>query len=138
MAYCEKADLVKRFGAVELAQLTDETAAHSADDSEISEACDEASSLIDSYLSTRYSVPIDPAPTMVRKWACDLVRKALWKDRANDDHPVSKNAAAALAQLRDVAKGVAGLPDADGDVPAVTGGVAYATPSAVFDTTGLL
>lgn len=138
MAYCAKADLVQRFGVAELAQLTDETAAQSPDDSEITNACDEASSLIDSYLSTRYDVPLDPVPTMVRKWACDLTRKALWKDRAGPDSVVSKNADAVLAQLRDVAKGVAGLPDATGTTPTVTGGAAYATPTPVFDTTGLL
>lgn len=139
MPYCVKADLVKRFGSAELAQLTDETAAQSPDDTEITEACDEASSLIDSYLATRYTVPLaDPPSTMVRKWACDIARKYLWKDRAGPDSVVTQNFLAALAQLKDVAKGIAALPDADGELPTVTAGIVYATPDAIFDTTGLL
>lgn len=138
MAYATQADLVERFGKAELAQLTDETAATSTDDSEVTKALDEASSLIDAYLSPRYSVPLSSVPTMVRKWCCDFARKALWKDRASADSAVSVNADAAMAQLRDVAKGLAGLPDAAGAVPDSAGGFAYATPDAVFDTTGLL
>jgi phage gp36-like protein len=137
-AYCAKADLIRRFGAKELAELTDETAAHSSDDDEITDACDEASSLIDSYLSTRYTVPLDPAPTMVRKWACDLARKDLWKDRAGPDSVVTLNAEAAMSQLKDVAKGLSGLPGADGSAPIPTGGIAYTTPTTVFNTDGLL
>jgi len=138
VAYCAKSDLVQRFGNDELSQLTDETAAHSADDSEVTNACDEASSLIDSYLAARYGVPLSPVPTMVRKWACDIARKFVWKDRAGADSVVTLNYEAALSQLKDVAKGVAALPSAAGVLPSVVGGMAFTTPTAVFDTTGLL
>jgi phage gp36-like protein len=137
-AYCAKADLVERFGSVELAQLTDETAAASPDDGEITKACDEASSLIDAYLSARYTVPLSPVPTMVRMWACAIARKLLWKDRAQPESAVAVAFNQTMGQIRDVAKGVAGLPDAGGAKPAAVGGIAYATPTAVFDTSGLL
>lgn len=137
-AYATQADLTERFGAAELAQLTDESAATSPDDTEVGKACDEASSLIDAYLSTRYTTPLDPVPTIVRKWACDIARAALWKDRADKDSAVKLNAADAMAQLRDVAKGIAGLPDATGVAATSTGGFASTTPCAGFDTTGLL
>jgi phage gp36-like protein len=137
-AYCAKADLVERYGSVELAQLTDETSAHSADDGEITKACDEASSLIDSYLSARYAVPVSPVPTMVRMWACAISRKLLWKDRAGGDSAVTLAFDTAMSQLKDVAKGIAGLPSSTGALPAQTGGMAYSTPSAVFDTEGML
>jgi phage gp36-like protein len=114
-AYCNKADLVERFGAAELAQLTDETAAAAVDDSEVTKACDEATSLVDAYLSTRFIVPVaDPVPTIVRKWACDIARKFLWKDRAREGSPVLANYDAAISQLKDAAKGMIGLPDAVG------------------------
>lgn len=138
MPYCVKADLVKRFGSAKLAQLTDETAAHSTDDSEISDACDDASSLIDSFLAARYTLPLTSTPDLLRKLAIDIAWKFLLKDRAGADHPASLAYAAALAILRDIGRGVAGIPDADGLTPAATGGLAYATPTAVFDTTGLL
>lgn len=127
MAYCAKADLVQRFGGKELAELTDETAAHSSDDTEIAAACDEASSLIDSYISTRYTVPLDPVPAMVRKWACDIAFFNLFKisvpERVKDAYED------AIARLKDVAKGVAGLPDATGTT-AETNGAALSVVTA--------
>lgn len=114
-AYCSRADLVERFGAVELAQLTDETAAAAVDESEVTKVCDEATSLVDAYLSSRFVVPLAaPIPTIVRKWTCDIARKFLWKDRAREGSVVCANYDAALAQLRDVARGMIGLPDATG------------------------
>lgn len=121
-AYCAKADLVERYGAVELAQLTDETAAAAADDAEISKACDEATSLVDAYLAKRYTLPLVTVPTIVRKLACDIARKFLWKDRAGAESVVSQNYDAALTQLRDIARGISGLPDASGLAPASSGG----------------
>lgn len=137
-AYATLADLVERFGAEEIAQLTDETAATSPDSVEVGKQCDEASSLIDAYLSTRYTTPVDPAPTIVRKWACDIARYSLYKGKADPNGPIAANYKDALAQLRDVAKGVMGLPDATGVTPTSTGGFAYTSPDAGFDTTGLL
>lgn len=137
-AYCAKADLVERYGAVELAQLTDETAATSPDDGEVTKACDEASSLIDSYLAKRYVLPLATTPTIVRKLACDVARKFLWKDRAGPDSVVSLNYDAALAQLRDIARGVAGLPDATGVAPTASGGSLYVGTSDQVFTDELL
>lgn len=136
--YCSQADLVERFGVRELAQLTDETAATSPDSAEITKACDEATSLIDSYISARYITPLATVPTIVRKWACDIARKFLWKDRAGPDSPVSLNHDAAMAQLRDVARGTAALPDAAGTAPASSGGSVSVSSSAQTFTDDVL
>ncbi len=136
--YCSQADLVERFGVQELAQLTDETAAASPDATEITNACDEATSLIDSYVARRYVTPLDPVPTIVRKWACDLARKFLWKDRAGPDSVVSINADAVMAQLRDVSRGTAALPDATGVQPSVSGGIVSVTSSTQIFTDDVL
>lgn len=135
MAYCAKSDLVERFGSRELAQLTDESAAQSADDTEIANICDEASSLIDSYLAARYLTPLaSPVPTMVRKWACDIARKFLWKDRAGPDSGVTSNYEDAMAQLKDVAKGIAGLPDATGlEAATSSASISVVSSARVFD-----
>lgn len=138
-AYCAKADLVERFGKLELEQLTDESAAAAADDTEISNACDEATSLIDGYVISRYTTPLSPVPTVVRRFACDIARKILWKDRAGKDSIVQANYDAALAWLKDLARGIVQLPGATGTLPTGSaGGFAYATPENVFDTAGLL
>ena len=80
----------------------------------------------------------DPVPTIVRKWACDIARKFLWKDRAGPDSPVSLNHDAAMAQLRDVARGTAALPDAAGTAPASSGGSVSVSSSAQTFTDDVL
>lgn len=131
MAYCTQADLSERFGNTELSQLTDEAAA-SPQAPEIIKAIDEAGSLIDSYISTRYDVPVSPVPTILRKLACDIARKYLWKDRADDQSVVTKNYADAVAFLRDVARGLISL-DAAGEPPAASDfSIAVVAPAAIF------
>lgn len=122
MSYCAKSDLVARYGAQELAQLTDEVAAHVPDDTEITAACDEASSLIDGYVAGRYVVPLSPVPPMVKSWACAIARRLLWKDRALPDSAVAVAYEDALTALREVAKGVLRLPASSGEASAASGG----------------
>lgn len=136
--YCSQADLVERFGAVELAQLTDETAATTPDTSEISKVCDEATSLIDAYLATRYTTPLATVPTMVRSWALVIARKMLWKERALPDSQVAKAYDAALAMLKDVARGIASLPDSAGVVAPISGGAISVISSEQLFTDDLL
>lgn len=133
MAYCSKADLIERYGARELAQITDETAGHTPADAEITAACDEASSLIDSYVAARYAVPLSPVPAVVRSWACAIARRLLWKDRATPEGSIVSAYDQALAQARDVARGVSRLPDAAGvEASAASGQIAVATSSQIF------
>lgn len=136
-AYCTLADLSERFGSTELAQLTD-PAATSPVPQQVSDACDEAASLIDSYASTRYTTPITPVPTIVRKWACDIARKFLWKDRANATSVVTLNYIDAVNSLKDVARGLVALPEPDGSTPAESeGSVAIVAVGQVFSPTVL-
>jgi phage gp36-like protein len=132
VAYCNQADLSERFGDQELAELTDPSVA-TPNAAEITKACDEAASLIDTYVSTRYTVPLSPVPTIVRKWACDIARKFLWSDRAGPDTVVALNYLDAVGMLKNVASGLATLPDSTGDEP--PGGdfsIAVVAPVAIF------
>jgi phage gp36-like protein len=122
MPYCARADLVERYGATEFAQLTDQTAAQSTVDALIAKACEEASSLVDSYVSARYTVPLAPVPTIVRSWACAIARRILWHDRAKPDGAVYLAYQDAISMLKDVAKGTTRLPDSTGTLPADSGG----------------
>jgi phage gp36-like protein len=140
-AYCTKGDLVERFGIVELAQLTDDTAHATPDDAEIVKACDEASSVIDSYLATRYTTPLIEVPTLVRMLACNIARKLLWKDRALPDSVVQRNYDEAITQLRDLAKGVSSLSGILGVIVPLTGSsIAVVSSPQVFtdDVLGLM
>ena len=138
MAYCSKTDLVERYGQIELAQLTDESAAANADDAEIVKACDEATSLIDAYLFERYLIPLSPVPTVVRKWACDIARKYLWKDRAEAESAVERAYQEAVAHLKDIARGIVSLPDATGAGPLPSSSALAIKTSAVVFTDDLL
>jgi len=132
MAYCTQADLSERFGDTELAQLTD-PAAQSPQSGEIQKAIDEAGSLIDSYAATRYDVPLSPVPTIVRKWACDIARLFLWKDRAAADSIVTLNYDNAVLALKDIARGLVSLPQATGDQAAESDfAIAVVAPVAIF------
>lgn len=135
MGYCAKGDLSERFGEKELKELTDESSAATVSDAEVTAACDEASSTIDLYVGTRYTVPLVSIPAVVKKWACDLARLNLWGDRAGADSAVRKNADDVLATLKDIARGVAALPaQAEGDV-APPASVAVTERTQVFTDT---
>lgn len=133
MAYCTQADLVERYGEVELAQLTDQTAGTSVDAAQVTKACDEATSLIDGYVSGQYVVPLTPVPTVVRRWACVIARKFLWGDKATPDGTVTADYTEAMKQLRDAGAGKMALPDATGVQAPLSGGlIAVEAPDEVF------
>lgn len=137
-AYCAKADLIERFGSTELAQLTDITAATTPVDATIAKACDEATALIDSYVAKSYVTPLTPVPAIVKTWACAIARLLLWKDRAGKESPVREAYDLVIAQIKDVAKGVASLPDATGATPSASGGRVYVLSSAQIFTDDVL
>ncbi len=133
-AYCTQADLLRRYGPDELRQVTDKTRSADINTDVVADACDEASSLVDSYLSSRYLTPLTIVPTVVRKWACDIARYMLRGDRVQAGSAVDRSYHEALRHLADVAKGVAGLPDVTGvDVSDVgRGGIVVKGPSVIF------
>jgi phage gp36-like protein len=135
MAYCTESDLVARFGKAELASVTDKVAAASSVPQVIADACDEASSQIDSYLGALYTTPIAEAyrPPVLKQWARDLARLNLWGDRAPEGSVVRSNANAALRALRDIANGNAVLPGSENLTAATNGsGIAVLSDGRVF------
>lgn len=90
-------------------------------------ACDDAASLIDGYLLTRYTLPLVSVPSLVVAWAADIARFKLWDDRAPEE--VRKRYEDALAQLKLLASGAMSLPPgSDGAKPAAS--VVFASYSA--------
>jgi phage gp36-like protein len=81
MSYCTYTDLVERFGAKELSQLTNMNGPCPAIDG----AIDDATAEIDGYLSSRYSLPITgQIPALLKRCACEMARYFLWDDNATD------------------------------------------------------
>ena len=123
MAYAAVADLVARFGAAELVQLTDVTniPPSAMDDERIELKLADAGAFIDGYVGQVYRLPLAgcskpdgvggftlvPPPVLVRL-ACDLARYYLYDDLA-PEHEVYRRYKAALAELEAIASGTVQL-----------------------------
>ena len=107
MGYCIVQDLVDRYGQAEMAAITDRTAGTTLDDAVAQRAIDDASSEMDSYLASRYRLPLTAAPAVLLVVCADIARHILYKDRPTEE--VRKRAEDARAWLKDLAKGYASL-----------------------------
>lgn len=125
--YCTVADLSARFGEDELASLVHP---YAIDSPEAQVALDlvrqDASAEIDSYLASRYPLPLASVPPVLTRLACDLARYYLYDDAATEQ--VRKRYEDAQALLKKLATGVVSLgvpaaqePPANGEVVLVEG-----------------
>jgi phage gp36-like protein len=116
MAYIDREGLEARFGTAELAQLADRDSdgTEAAGELEtIERACSDASTLIDGYLASKYTLPLSSVPDLVAGWAADIARYRLWDSGAPEE--IRRRYDDAIGQLRDLAKGTIALPPgADG------------------------
>jgi len=87
MAYCTYDDVKKRIGEADLVALADYDGDDSPDADVVAAAIDDACSLIDSYLSVRFTVPVNPVPDMLRTRAVNLAVYflRLGRDSATED-----------------------------------------------------
>ncbi len=108
MAYSTQADLEKLIPAAELAQLTAESG-DEPDAAVVASAISQADAEIDSYLGTRYQVPLDPAPTAVRSLSADLAIYHLYSRRSVVPQVRRQRYDAAVAFLKQVAAGQAAV-----------------------------
>lgn len=143
MTYCTKQDLIDRYGADELIQLTwrgppvpvdpnDPAPDPSIDDASVTRACTDAAAIIDSYARGRYITPLVPAnQTVVKPFACAIARWHLHED-GHPEH-VEHAYEEAVAWLRELVSGRVGLPDlsSPADDSAVFG-AAVCAPVPVF------
>src|SRR3970040_397704 len=121
--YATQQDLVDRFGAVELAQLTDRTAGTTIDAAVVGKALADADDTINGYLAVRYALPLASAPKILARLAADIARYALFEDRATEI--VAQRYKDAIAYLEDVARGRVSLGlDAANQEPVQAGGPA--------------
>lgn len=98
MAYTTQQDLIDRFGAVELAQLTDEVDGQVIDPVVVAKAIADADAEIDSYLGVRYALPlsVSPIPPVLERIASDIARYYLFDDRVTEAVRVRYQSAVAL------------------------------------------
>lgn len=108
--YLTEAQFEQRFGEGELTDLLTEGTS-------FVRAENDAASMIDGYLATRYALPLVNVPALVRGLSADITRFNLWDERAPDE--VRRRYDDAIARLRDIAGGRIDLPpDAAGTAAA--------------------
>jgi len=97
------------FSASELIGLTDRAANTAVNDAVANQAFADADNEIHSYIAGVYDVPIDPAPRLLTRVACDIARYRLYDDAVPEE--VAARYRQALSWLRDVQAGRASLVD---------------------------
>ena len=111
MAYATQQDLIDRFGESEVIALTDRSdpPAGAVDAAVAALALSDADSEIDVYVGRRYTLPLEPVPTVLVRVACDIARYRLSDDADVLTEEVSNRYNGALRLLRDLAAGKATL-----------------------------
>lgn len=129
MSYCTQANFEDRFGEQELIQLTDRAIPPLGvvDTTVLAGALADADAEIDAYLSGRYSLPLDPVPSVLIRIAADIARYRLYDDRATEE--VRNRYTDALKFLMSIAKGEIAL---GANPPPAAGAPEYSTPGRVF------
>jgi phage gp36-like protein len=110
-AYLTKAEYLERFDETETINLTD-PAGVEIDDDKLEAALEAGSAFVDTHAAKRYDLPFDPAPAVVKDAVADLARERLHTLHPTDE--VTARADRVRTWLRDLAKGVVELVDADG------------------------
>lgn len=89
----------------------------------------DAAQFIDGYLRARYSLPLDPVPTSLKRVAGDVARYYLHEDRATDE--IQRRYKDAVKLLESIAAGEVTL-GAQDPSPATAGAPQVSTPGRVF------
>lgn len=124
MAYASLADATDLYGQDYVLTSVDRDADGNADAAATTAALSQASSLIDSYLAAKYTVPISPVPDLLVKYTVDIAIYECCPASTRTDEKRQRYEDA-LAWLKDVAKGIAVV------APPDAGDEAIHLPSAV-------
>lgn len=111
--YATLQDMQSRFG-VDLLRVAVIPGTATLDAAVITQALEDASSLIDGYLAGRYPLPLAHVPTALVPICCDIARHRLYGEQAPEQ--IGKRYDAALSFLKSVGKGEVALGmSADGE-----------------------
>jgi phage gp36-like protein len=109
MAYATEADIIDLYGAELLDTLADKSGDGVRDAAAIARALDDARSLIDGYLSQRYTLPLPAVPAFLRTVCIDVALYRLASNPALLSEDARRRYDDALRFLRDIAAGRASL-----------------------------
>ena len=110
MTYATQQDLIDRFSAVELAQLTDRTNGTVIDAVVVGRALADSDAEIDTYLAKRYQLPLNSVPPVLARMAAEMARYRLYDDRCTETVRLRYQDAVSL--LKKMASGEVELPAA--------------------------
>lgn len=135
MPYCNLNDLFKRFSESEINDLLDTNDDGVHDTQKLDMTIADADGLIDGFLGVRYRVPLSPINSpksygVVRLFSCDITRYLLWDDNAPQE--IKDRYDAAIARLKDYAKGLMVLPDVEAAPQNPSGGVDFVANERIF------
>jgi phage gp36-like protein len=130
VAYATQQDLIDRFGEAQLLAIADRDADSALDADVIAKALDDAGETIDSYIATRYELPLAEVPGRLVKVAADIAFYVLHPAAAPDD--VRQRYDDAIAFLKDVAKGNALLDVGGAEPEPAAAGVDFEGPERTF------
>jgi phage gp36-like protein len=114
MQYATSLDFENQIGTAETVELTnlDDPSATTINSDRLSAMLDTASGEINSYLATRYNVPVSPAPSILKTYCIDIAWYRLAQDNAPEQY--AKRYENAIARLKDIGKGTMLLLTDDG------------------------
>lgn len=118
MTYATQQSMIDRYGSPELIQLTDKVDGLTVNTAVLTVALADADAEINSYLASRYTLPLTQITDEVVRMACDITRYKLHTD--NIPATVKDRYDAVIAKLRDISKGVASLGIAQDNAPVAT------------------
>jgi phage gp36-like protein len=133
MSYATLQDLIDRFGQDEIRLVSDraEPPAGEIDQDVVARALADASQLIDGYLGSRYTLPIEEVPALLGQLACDIARYLLHDDMPTD--AVTQRYKDAIAHLGRIAAGTVVLQVQGIASPETNSEVLYDAPGRIFD-----
>jgi len=112
MPYCDLNDLLNASSERDLIQLTDDDRSGAIDETVISEMIEKADALIDGYVGSRYSLPLDPAPELINSISVDITIFNLYKRRSRLNKEIIESFKIAERQLERIQAGRITLPGA--------------------------
>jgi len=137
MPYTTLSALIDRYGEAELIQLTDRAGTGEVDEAIIDRAIADAGAEIDAYLAQRVTLPLDPVPEVLGRFASVMARYYLYNEAPTELVQTQYNAAVAF--LRDVARGLVSLgPSESGTATPATDAPSYHAGTPVFDDAGMV
>lgn len=141
MPYASAQDLADAYGADRILMLAATTGPAGGgqevvrDDAKIARALDSASGVIDGYLSVRYSLPLPTTPATLKDACVAIAVYRLASDPGALTDDMRQRYEDAIAFLKDVAKGIAGigvLTTAEQRAQQAAGSAALASPQTVL------